>query len=192
MIQIDNTLISEEVFEKKFLCDIAACKGACCVEGDSGAPLEEDELQKLEDVYEDVKPFMREEGLKAIEKKGFFTVDQDGDYVTPLVEGKECAYVNFDKSGIALCALEQAYRNKKTNWAKPLSCHLYPIRITKLKDFDALNYHHWPICDPARECGAKIDLRVFKFAKDALIRKYGEDYYAKVEAAFELWKAKEE
>ncbi|MFZ6053458.1 DUF3109 family protein [Halocola ammonii] len=192
MIQIDNTLISEEVFEKKFLCDITACKGACCVEGDSGAPLEEDELQKLEDVYEDVKPFMREEGIKAIEKEGFFTVDQDGDYVTPLVEGKECAYVNFDKNGIALCALEQAYRNKKTNWAKPLSCHLYPIRVTKLKDFDALNYHHWPICDPARECGAKIDLRVFKFAKDALVRKYGEDYYAKVEAAFELWKAKEE
>jgi len=189
MIQIDRTLISSEVFEKKFVCDLAACKGACCVEGESGAPLEEEELEKLEQVYDDVVPFMRQEGVDAIEEQGLFVLDWDGDYTTPLVDGAECAYVNFDENGVAKCAIDTAYRAGKISWQKPISCHLYPIRITKLKDFDALNYHHWPICAPACDCGDKLDVRVFRFLREPLIRKYGEEWYKDLEAAFDHWSA---
>lgn len=187
MIQLEKTLISDDVFEKKFVCDLSACKGACCVEGESGAPLEEDELDILEQIYDEVKPYLRQEGVDAIEKQGHFVLDWDGEYVTPLVNGKECAYVTFDNDGTAKCGIEQAFRDGKVNWPKPVSCHLYPIRITKLKDFDALNYHKWDICKPACECGSKLDVRVYKFLKEPLIRKYGKDWYEELEAAFEYW-----
>lgn len=183
MIQIDDVLVSDDLFSERFLCDLAACKGACCVEGESGAPLEVDEIGILEDNLEEIRPFMRPEGIEAVEKNGVFTVDDDGDFVTPLVDGRECAFVHFDKAGIAKCAVETAYRAGKTDFIKPISCHLYPIRITELKDFIALNYHHWPICDPARSCGAKVDLKVFKFLREPLIRKFGEDFFAQLEAA---------
>ena len=186
MIQIDKTILSTEVFEKQFTCDLSACKGACCVEGSSGAPLEEAELEKLEEVYDTVKPYMRKEGIEAIEKEGFFVVDQDGDYTTTLVEGKECAYVQFDDNGTAKCAIEQAWRDGKTQWAKPISCHLYPIRIKALKDYDAINYHKWHICEPACDCGAKLKMPVFRFCKTSLIRKYGEEYYEQLEECYKL------
>jgi len=184
MIIIDKTLVSDELFSEQFTCDLAACKGACCVEGSSGAPLEEDELQILEDIYDDVKPFLREEGIAAIEQQGFYTVDTDGDVVTPLVNDAECAYVTFDANGTAKCGIEQAYYAGKVKWPKPLSCHLYPIRIKALRDFDALNYHKWHICAPACDCGAKMKMPVFRFCKNSLIRKYGEEYYEMLEAAY--------
>lgn len=183
MIIIDKTLVSDELFSEQFVCDLASCKGACCVEGSSGAPLEEDELQILEDIYDDVKPFLRPEGIAAIEKEGFFVVDQDGDFTTTLVNNKECAYVTFDGNGTAKCGIEQAYRAGKVSWPKPISCHLYPIRIKALNDFDAVNYHKWHICAPACECGAKMQVPVFRFCREAIIRKYGEDYYAMLEEA---------
>lgn len=187
MIQIGKTIFSTELFTEQFACDLSACKGACCVEGSSGAPLAEDELQILEEIYEDVKPYLRPEGIAAIEKDGFFTVDPDGDYVTTLVEEEECAYVQFDSDGTAKCGIEQAYRDGKVAWAKPISCHLYPIRIKELKDFDAINYHQWHICKPACDCGAKLKLPVFRFCKASLIRKYGEAYYHQMEEAYKLW-----
>ncbi len=183
MVQIDDTLVSDDVFEKRFVCDLGACKGACCVEGESGAPLEANEVGILEEIYEDVKPYMRREGIASVEENGVFTIDSDGEYVTPLVDGKECAFVQFDGGGIAKCAIEMAFRDGKTDFPKPVSCHLYPIRVNELKDFTALNYHHWPICDPARTCGAKIDVKVFKFLKEPIIRKFGKDYYKKLEAS---------
>jgi hypothetical protein len=186
MIQIDDALLSEDLFSKKFVCDLSACKGACCVEGDSGAPLEAEEINELEEALDDIKPYMRKEGLEVVEKTGVFTVDTDGEYVTPLVNGEECAFVSFDKNGTAKCAIEQAHRDGKTDFLKPISCHLYPIRVTRLKDYDALNYHHWPICDPARECGAKLDVKVFKFLKEPIIRKYGPSFYEKLEEADKL------
>lgn len=186
MIAIDDKLLSDELFEKKFVCDLAACKGACCVEGESGAPLEDDELPKIREVLEKVLPYLPEAGRKAIEEQGPYVVDDDGEYVTPLVKGKECAFTVFEKDGTAKCGIEQAYRDDKIDWLKPMSCHLYPIRLTKLKDFDALNYHKWQICEPACDCGAKLDVPVFKFLKEPLIRKYDEDFYAKLEEAFAL------
>ncbi len=186
MIRIDKTLISEEIFEKRFLCDLSACKGACCVEGESGAPVEAEEIGIIEQALEDVKPYMRKEGIDRVDEVGVFTVDTDGEYVTPLVDGKECAFVNFDQHGIAKCSIEMAYRDGKIDFPKPVSCHLYPIRLTELKDFTAVNYHHWPVCDPARSCGVKLDVKVFRFLKEPIIRKFGEEYFRQMESADEF------
>ena len=187
MLIVGNVLLSEDIVEKKFVCDLNACKGACCVEGDSGAPLEMEELDILDEIYDKVKPYMRPEGIAAIEEQGKFVMDFDGEYVTPLVEGAECAYVTFDSDGTAKCAIEKAYRAGEVRFPKPISCHLYPIRISKLQELDALNYHRWPICAPACDCGSKLDVRVYKFLKEPLIRKYGKEWFAKVDHAFELY-----
>lgn len=191
MIKIENTLISEYLLEKKFVCDLSACKGACCVEGDSGAPLEKKELKELEDVYEKVKPYMRKEGIKAVEEQGIHLVDGDGDHVTPLVDGKECAFVDFDEKGVAKCTIEKAYRDGKTNFKKPLSCELYPVRIQEYTEFDAVNYNKWSICDPACQLGEHMNVKVYRFLKDALIRKYGEKWFKQLELADELKEKKE-
>lgn len=196
MIAINHTLISEDIFDKKFVCDLNACKGECCVAGDSGAPLDKKELKLLDKVYPVVKPYMNEKGINAVEKHGPYVKDADGDYTTTLVsEGAECAFVYFDDNNIAKCAIEQAYYDGKLepivgDWKKPISCHLYPIRITEYKEYDALNYHSWNVCKPACECGQKLDVPVFKFLKEPLIRKYGEDWYKELEAVFEVYKSK--
>ncbi|NQX90663.1 MAG: DUF3109 family protein [Flavobacteriales bacterium] len=186
MIQIENTLLSEELFEKQFVCDLSACKGACCVEGDAGAPLEEEEIHKLEEIQDQIRPFLRKEGIEAIEKQGAWEMDKDGDYVTPLVNGKECAYVQFAEDGTTLCAIEQAYNAGAVDWKKPISCHLYPVRLTPLKDFTALNYHKWQICSAACSLGEALKVKVYQFAKDSLIRKFGEDWYEQVQEADKL------
>ncbi|MDZ4752214.1 MAG: DUF3109 family protein [Flavobacteriales bacterium] len=189
MIIVGETLVSEELFEECFVCDLQACKGACCVEGESGAPLENDELDELEAVYEIVKPYMREEGIQAIEEKGLYTVDHDGDLVTTLVgDHGACSFVVYDSHGIAKCALEQAYLDGKTTWKKPISCHLYPVRLANLKDYTAVNYHRWQLCKPACECGSKLQVRVFQFLKEPLTRRFGEEWFKELFIAFNLWK----
>lgn len=182
MIQIDDTLISRDLFDKKFVCDLKACKGACCIEGDSGAPLEDKELPILKEVYEEVKPYMCEKGIEAVEEQGVYITDSwDGEMVTPLVDGKECAYVVFEEDGSLKCAIEQAYLDGKIDWRKPISCHLYPIRIQSYKNYDAVNYDKWDICGAACSLGEKLGVQVYKFAKEPLIRKYGEDWYNTLE-----------
>jgi hypothetical protein len=181
MIAIQNTLVSEEIIEKKFVCDLNACKGACCVKGDYGAPLEKDELEQLDKVYDKVKPYLTEEGIKSIEKQGRYLLYEKKEWVTPLIKGKECAYTVFEK-GIAKCAIEKAYYDGKIDWKKPISCHLYPIRINKQKNgVEAVNYDRWSICNPACKLGDNLKVPVFKFLKDSLIRKYGEDWYKELE-----------
>lgn len=187
MIQIEDTLISDDIFEKKFVCDLNACKGECCIQGDAGAPLEFDELDILEEIIEEVKPYMRKVGLKTIEKTGVFEMDFDGEYVTPLNEGAECAFVTYDDKNIAKCAIEEAYLDGKISWKKPISCHLYPIRITKYSEFEALNYHLWEVCSDACALGEQLKVPVYQFLKEPLIRKYGEDWYAQLVAAYKLW-----
>ena len=193
MIEIEDKVLSRELFEKKFVCDLTACKGACCVEGSSGAPLEEEEIHLLEKIYEDVKPFLTKKGIKAIEKQGQWVIDADGDYTTPLVaEEKECAYTIFE-NGMAFCGIEKAYKAGVIDYRKPISCHLYPIRTRKYAKFEALNYDVWHLCKPACACGEKLQVPVYKFLKEALIRKYGEAFYEMVEAAaVEVDKSKEE
>jgi len=188
MIAIDKTLISEDLFEKKFVCDLNACKGACCVAGDAGAPLDKDELPILDSVLEKVKPYMVKKGIAAVKKHGTYVVDADGDYTTTLVsEGAECAFVYFDETNTAKCAIEKAYYDGVISWKKPISCHLYPVRITKFKSYDAVNYSHWDICEPACKCGKKLDVPVYKFLKEPLIRKYGKDWFKQLEKSAQLF-----
>ncbi len=177
MILIDNTVISDDIKEQFFVCDLDKCKGACCVEGDLGAPLEKEELEILEENYQKVKPFLNKEGIAAIEKQGTYIVDEEGDYSTPTVSGKECAYAIYDDKGILKCGIEQAYFAGKTKFRKPISCHLYPIRITQYDHYDALNYDRWHVCSPACGLGEKLGVPIYKFLKDSLIRKYGEEWY---------------
>jgi len=176
MISIGNTIISEEVVKKQFSCDLGKCHGDCCVEGDAGAPLEAEEISQLEDFIEDIYPYMTEAGKQVVKENGVFDYDTDGELVTPLVNNRECAFVYFENN-IALCAIEKAYREKKISFIKPISCHLYPIRITKYTGFEALNYHHWGICDFALVKGKKEQKAVYEFLKEPLIRKYGEHWY---------------
>jgi len=184
MIVINDTIISEDLLSKQFVCNLSKCKGACCVEGDSGAPLEQEETVTLEKVYDQVKPYMEKEGIVTVEKYGKWMVDTDGDFVTPLIDGKgRCAYVFFDENGVAKCAIEQAHAEGKIDYKKPVSCHLYPVRIKKYKDYDAVNYDRWDICAPACSLGKELAVPVFRFVKNALIRKYGEDWYNQLEGA---------
>ena len=191
MIALGHTLISEDIFDKKFVCDLNACKGECCVSGDSGAPLNKKELKTLDKVYPEVKPYMNAKGIAAVEKQGTYVLDSDGDYTTTLVsEGAECAFVYFDEKNIAKCAIEKAYMDGKIDWKKPISCHLYPIRINEYKEYDAVNYHSWHICKPACECGQQLNVPVFKFLKDPLIRKYGENWYEELEQVYKAYSKK--
>ena len=191
MIALDDTLISEDVFETLFACDLKVCKGACCVEGESGAPLTEGEVERLEEAFEAVKGQLRPEALAVIDKVGLFEVDQDREYVTPIINGRECVYATFDADGTAKCAFEVAWREGKSDWPKPISCHLYPVRLKELQDFTALNVHRWPICDGARTCGAKANITVLDFCKTALIRRFGEAWYNEAQLICEAWKAQQ-
>lgn len=180
MIRVGNILVSEDIADNEFVCNLEKCKGACCVEGELGAPLEEEELEILKSIYEDVKPFLTPEGIKAIEEQGLFILDEDGDYSTPTIGGRECAYAVYDEKDILQCGIERAFNAGKVNWRKPISCHLYPIRILKKRNLEALNYHRWEICSPACELGKQLKVPVYRFLKDALIRKYGETWYAEL------------
>jgi hypothetical protein len=181
MISIGKTLISEDLLDKEFVCDLSKCKGACCVEGDSGAPLEPEEAAILETEFDKFKSYLRPEGIAAVAEQGKHVIDPyDGESVTPLVNGSECAYVVFDDKGTTLCGIEKAWRDGKTSFRKPISCHLYPIRIQRYKTYDAVNYHKWQICAPACTLGKELQVPVYKFTKDALIRKYGEKWYSEL------------
>ncbi len=183
MIQIGEKIISRELFENHFICHLEKCEGNCCVFGDSGAPLEKDEAESLEDKLYRIEPFLRVEGLQAVREQGAWVIDRDGDRVTPLVGREECAYAVFENN-IARCAIEQAYDAGAISFRKPVSCHLYPIRVAKLKQGIALNYHQWSICEPARILGKKEAVPVFRFLKDSLIRVYGEEFYRELEMVY--------
>ena len=185
MFQLGKTIISEDIIKKDFLCNLSACKGACCIDGDAGAPLEEGELKIMEAIYPKVKPFLRQEGIDAIEAQGTYTTTEDGEFETPLINGADCAYVIFDEKNVALCAIEEAYNQGEVDWKKPVSCHLYPVRIQDYSEFSAVNYHKWQICDDACTLGEELGVPVYKFVKEALIRKFGEDWYAELEKVAE-------
>ena len=185
MFQVGKTIISEEILEKEFVCDLTKCKGACCVEGEAGAPLEVEETKILKEIYPKIKPYMTAQGIDAVQKQGLFVKGADGELETPLIDGADCAYVTFDKKGTALCGIEQAYRDGLISWKKPISCHLYPIRIKNYSAFSAVNFHKWQICDDACSWGEELKVPLYKFVKEALIRKYGEAWYKELEKAAE-------
>lgn len=178
MIQVGEILVSDDIKEVEFVCNLEKCKGACCVEGDLGAPLEEDELETMKSIQGAIKPYLTKEGLAVIKEQGPYILDEDGDYSTPTIGGKECAYALYDQKGVLKCGIEQAYLDGKVEFRKPISCHLYPIRITKnKKGFEAVNYHKWSICSAACTLGQSLQVPLYKFLKDPLIRKYGQDWY---------------
>ncbi|MFK2819288.1 DUF3109 family protein [Flavobacteriaceae sp. LMIT009] len=181
MFQLGKTIVSEDIIEKDFVCNLSACKGACCVDGDAGAPLDKEEVIILEEIYPKVKPFLRKEGIRAIEKQGTSITTEDGDLETPLIDNADCAYVIFDENDTALCAIEEAYNQGEVTWKKPVSCHLYPVRVKDYSEFSAVNYHKWYICDDACSLGKELQVPIYKFVKEALIRKFGEDWYFELE-----------
>ncbi len=185
MFQIGKTIVSEEIIENDFMCNLSACKGACCIDGDAGAPLTEEETQILKDIYPKVKPFLREEGIKAIEEQGTFITNGFGELETPLINGADCAYVIFDDKKTALCGIEEAYNQGLISWKKPVSCHLYPVRVKEYSEFSAVNYDKWSICDDACTLGKELQVPIYKFVKEALVRKFGEDWYSELEKVAE-------
>ena len=186
MIEIDDKIVSADLLRECFACDLSQCRGICCVEGNAGAPLEADEVDILEREYEAYRPYMTAEGIEAVERQGFMVVDADGDYTTPLVEDAECAYAR-NENGVTLCAIEKAWLEGKTPFRKPISCHLYPIRLVHFSNGSiGLNYHRWSVCEPARRCGRKLGIPVYRALREPIIRRFGEEFYRALEAADEL------
>lgn len=183
MIQIGKAIVSEEIIDNQFVCNLSKCKGACCVDGDAGAPLNKDELPILADIYPTIKHLLQPKGIAAIEQHGLFTINEKGDIETTLMDQKDCAYVIFDAKNIAKCGIEEAYNQKIINWKKPISCHLYPVRVLEFSTFTTVNYHHWDICDVACSLGKELQVPVYQFVKEALIRKFGTSWYAELEKA---------
>jgi hypothetical protein len=184
MIIHEQTLISEDVLEKNFICNLGKCKGACCVEGEQGAPVSKEEITLIEKDLEQIKPYLTPQSIKAIEAKGFWETDPEGDLVTTCLPTGECNFSIY-KDGILGCGIEQAWKDGKTTFRKPISCHLYPIRISQVGEYDALNYHRWDVCKPACKLGNEHKVPVYRFLKDALIRKYGEAWYAELDGIAE-------
>lgn len=177
MIKVGEVLVSDDIRDVEFVCNLEKCKGACCVEGDLGAPLELDELETMKEIQNDILPYLTDDGKKAIQEQGPYILDEDGDYSTPTIGGKECAYAHYDSKGVLKCGIEQAYLDGKVSFRKPISCHLYPIRITRKKGFEAVNYHKWSICSAACTLGKSLEVPLYKFLKDPLVRKYGQGWY---------------
>lgn len=188
MFQIGDAIVASDIIEENFLCDLSACMGECCVEGDAGAPLEEDEVKIIEDLLSEVWDDLSPAAQAVIKEHGVAYRDHDGDMVTAIVNGKDCVFTYYDEKGICKCAIEKAYREGRTNFYKPISCHLYPIRLQKYKDFTAVNYHRWSICKAAVLLGKKEGLKVYEFLKEPLIRRFGEDWYNELVLVAEEYK----
>ncbi len=188
MILLNNTIVSEDILERNFICNLAACKGACCVEGDSGAPITEEEVEILASELENIKPYLTPISLAAINSKDFWEKDTDDDLVTTCLPTGECNFSLRDEMGYLKCGIELAYKDGKASIQKPLSCHLYPIRLSKVGDFDAVNYHRWDICKPACSLGDEHKLAVYQFLKEPLVRKFGADWYGELDAIAKQWK----
>ena len=178
IVQIGDILVSEDVILEYFACDYPVCRGKCCIVGDSGAPLLEEELEPIEACYDVFSPLMREEGRKAVEEKGFFEIDRDGDLVTPLVPGsEECAFCLFE-NGNCLCSIERRFFEGKSSFRKPISCQLYPVRAVQLRNGTiGLNLHRWDICQCAFDKGRREGIRAYEFLREPLIAAYGADFY---------------
>lgn len=188
MIQIDDAIVALDIIEENFLCDLSTCKGECCIEGESGAPLENEEVEIIEKIVPLIWNDLSPKAQQIIETQGVAYKDRDGDMVTSIVNGKDCVFTYYDEKGICKCAIEKAYKEGKTDFYKPISCHLYPIRLEKYREFTAVNYHRWRVCKMAVLLGDKEGLKVYQFLKEPLIRKFGDAWYKELCIAAEEYK----
>lgn len=188
MLHIDDTIISLDVIESQFICDLCKCKGECCVDGDAGAPLEKDENDDINEILPVIWDELSKEAQALIKEQGISYEDYDGELVTSIIKGKECVFTYFDEDGTCKCVIEKAYREGRISVQKPISCHLYPIRLQKYKDFTAVNYHKWSICKPAVKLGKKERVAVYQFLKEPLIRQFGIEWYDALCEAVKLMK----
>jgi hypothetical protein len=188
VLLIDETIISLDLLDEHFVCNLSVCKGECCVEGDAGAPLEKHEIAKIEEILPLIINDLTEKSKRVIEKQGIYYIDREGEPVTSIVNGRECVFTYTDEQGVCKCAIEKAFREGKTDFPKPVSCHLYPVRVQKYNDYQAVNYHRWNICRCAVALGSELRIPVYKFLKDPLIRKFGADWYKQLEIAAEEFK----
>lgn len=186
MIQIRDTILSDDIFEKHFICNLAKCKGACCVEGDSGAPLEQEEFEQIKSILPEIWDDLSPRAQALIEEQGIAYTDYDGELVTSIINGRECVFTYFDEDGTCKCSIEKAHREGRISVQKPISCHLYPIRLQKLSEFTALNYNRWLICKPAVKLGKHEGVKIYEFLREPLIRKFGEEWYNEVCEAAKL------
>ncbi len=185
MIAIDNVLLSDEIINEQFVCDLTSCKGACCVDGDAGAPLGNMELKNIDEVFIEVLPYLSQEGIDEINKQGKYVYDKEFGWVTPTINSKVCVYGIYDKNGIVKCGIEQAYLDGKTNWKKPISCHLFPIIVKKSSDGKTEYANYEPRedhCKAACILGKKLKVPVYQFLKEPLVRKFGEPFYEALSA----------
>lgn len=188
MIAIDNVLVSDEIIKEQFVCDLTSCKGACCVDGDAGAPLNKDELDKINEVYDKVLPYLNEESIKELNRQGRYVYDKEFGWVTPTINSKICVYGITDEKGIVKCGIEQAYRDGKVKWKKPISCHLFPVITKKSRHSDTEYVNYEPRednCKAACSLGKKLKVPVYVFLKEPLIRKFGQKFYDALEATAE-------
>ncbi len=183
MLQIDDTIVSFDVIQEQFLCDLNSCKGICCIEGDAGAPLEPDEVKILEDILPIIWDDLTEASKAVIKKQGVSYIDEEGEPVTSIVNGAECVFTYTDNDGTCKCVIEKAYKEGKVDFYKPISCHLYPIRLQQYNKFLAVNYHKWSVCACARKCGKEQKLHVYEFLKEPLIRRFGAAWYEQLTIA---------
>jgi hypothetical protein len=183
MIQIGSTLVSDDLLTEAFVCDLNACKGACCVEGEYGAPLTQDEADELAHLQDQIAPYLSDEGKATIADQGAWITGEDGELETPLMPTGHCAYVIEDADKKLKCGLETVHQEGVLSFKKPLSCHLYPVRAQQYSSFEAVNYHQWDICGAACALGSSLKVKVYVFVKEALVRKFGEEWYAALEKA---------
>ncbi len=194
MIAIENVLLSDQIITDQFVCDLTSCKGACCVDGDAGAPLDNKELKMVDEVFDEVLPYLRKEGIDELNKQGRYVHDKEFGWVTPTIAGKMCVYGIFDENGIVKCGIEQAYLDGKTTWKKPISCHLFPIIVKKSNDGITVFANYEPRedhCKAACSLGEKLKVPVYKFLKEPLIRKFGTAFYETLDATATHLKNKE-
>lgn len=187
MLEIQNVLVSLDLAEEFFCCDLDACKGECCIEGDAGAPVTEEECREIERVLPEILPDMIPAGVREVKENGVAYTDEEGDLVTTIVDGRNCAFTCYGKDGMCLCAIEKAFREGRISFRKPASCHLYPLRLTEYPTFTAVNYHRWKICRPAQKLGRKLGIRLYQFLKEPLIARFGKEWYDELALACETY-----
>lgn len=187
MLQIQHTIVSLDLVEKFFVCDLDACLGACCIEGDAGAPLREDEVDPIKEAVDLVKPDLLPRAVDAIDSESICYTDADGELVTQIVDGRDCVFTCYAPGGKCLCALEKAFREGRIGDVKPISCRLYPVRLKEYDGFTAVNFHKWKICKPAETLGRKLGIRAYQFLKEPLIKKFGEEWYHELETTASEW-----